>query len=112
MHHADVYRLERMAEVADLALGELLDDDDGVVLVEWGDVVASSLGAELLTVRLEPAGPDARRPGAHDRGHGAAGRRAGRVQSARRVGGRRLTAGAIVVAACRADLDRAASPPC
>ena len=58
IHHADVYRLERTAEVADLALGELLDDDDAVVLVEWGDVVASSLGAELMTVRLEPAGPD------------------------------------------------------
>ena len=43
VHHADVYRLERLAEVADLALGELLDDDDAVVLVEWGDVVASSL---------------------------------------------------------------------
>ena len=57
MHHADIYRLERTAEVADLALGELLDDD-AVVLVEWGDVVASSLGAELMTVRLEPAGPD------------------------------------------------------
>ena len=58
IHHADIYRLERTAEVADLALGELLDDDDAVVLVEWGDVVASSLGAELMTVRLEPAGPD------------------------------------------------------
>jgi len=58
MHHADIYRLERTAEVADLALGELLDDDDAVVLVEWGDVVSSSLGAELMTVRLEPAGPD------------------------------------------------------
>jgi tRNA threonylcarbamoyladenosine biosynthesis protein TsaE len=58
VHHADVYRLERLGEVADLALGELLDDDDAVVLVEWGDVVASSLGAELLTVRLEPMGPE------------------------------------------------------
>jgi tRNA threonylcarbamoyladenosine biosynthesis protein TsaE len=58
VHHADVYRLERMAEVADLALGELLDDDDAVVLVEWGDVVASSLGGDVMTIRLEPGGPD------------------------------------------------------
>ncbi len=58
VHHADVYRLERLSEVADLALGELLDDDDAVVLVEWGDVVASSLGADLLTVRLEPVDLD------------------------------------------------------
>ena len=58
VHHADVYRLERLSEGADLALGELLDDDDAVVLVEWGDVVASSLGADLLTVRLEPVDLD------------------------------------------------------
>ena len=47
-----------LAEVADLALGELLDDDDAVVLVEWGDVVSTALGAELMTVRLEPVGTD------------------------------------------------------
>jgi len=58
VHHADVYRLERLAEVADLALGELLDDDDAVVLVEWGDVVASSLRGEVMTVRLEPTPQD------------------------------------------------------
>jgi tRNA A37 threonylcarbamoyladenosine biosynthesis protein TsaE len=37
--------------VADLALGELAEDR-GVVLVEWGDVVAGVLG-DHLTVRLE-----------------------------------------------------------
>jgi tRNA threonylcarbamoyladenosine biosynthesis protein TsaE len=58
VHHADVYRLERMGEVADLALGELVDDEDAVVLVEWGDVVASCLGGDLMTVRLEFTGPD------------------------------------------------------
>jgi len=58
VHHADIYRLQRTSEVADLALGELLEDEDAVVLVEWGDVVASSLGGELMTVRLEPAGTD------------------------------------------------------
>ncbi len=63
VYHADLYRLERMAELADLALGELLDDDDAVVLVEWGDVVSAALGADLMTVRLEWVGtdePDAR----------------------------------------------------
>ena len=53
VYHADLYRLERMAELADLALGELLDDDDAVVLVEWGDVVSGALGTDLMTVRLE-----------------------------------------------------------
>lgn len=50
-HHADLYRLSTQHEVADLALAELAEDD-GVLLVEWGDVVASSLG-DHLTVRLE-----------------------------------------------------------
>lgn len=62
VHHADVYRLEHMSEVADLALGELLDDGDAVVLVEWGDVVASGLGPDVMTVRLEmvDGAPDSR----------------------------------------------------
>jgi tRNA threonylcarbamoyladenosine biosynthesis protein TsaE len=51
LHHADVYRLDQLHEVADLALGELAEDR-GIVLVEWGDVVALTLG-EHLAVRLE-----------------------------------------------------------
>ena len=58
LHHVDVYRLERMAEVADLAIGELLEGD-GIVLVEWGDVIATSLG-DHLEVRLDAT--DAERP--------------------------------------------------
>lgn len=38
LHHADLYRLERTVEVADLALDELAEFG-GIVLVEWGDVV-------------------------------------------------------------------------
>jgi tRNA threonylcarbamoyladenosine biosynthesis protein TsaE len=52
VHHADVYRLDRIGEVADLALAELVEGD-GVLLVEWGDVVASLLG-DHLEVRLRP----------------------------------------------------------
>jgi tRNA threonylcarbamoyladenosine biosynthesis protein TsaE len=51
LHHADLYRLSTHHEVADLALAELLESD-GIVLVEWGDVVERSLG-EHLTVHLE-----------------------------------------------------------
>jgi tRNA threonylcarbamoyladenosine biosynthesis protein TsaE len=50
-HHADVYRLEQLNEVADLALGALAEYR-GIVLVEWGDVVSAALG-EHLEVRLE-----------------------------------------------------------
>lgn len=51
LHHADIYRLDQLAEVADLALGELAEFN-GIVLVEWGDVVSAALG-EHLEVRLE-----------------------------------------------------------
>jgi tRNA threonylcarbamoyladenosine biosynthesis protein TsaE len=57
LHHADLYRLDRMAEVADLALGELLESD-GIVLVEWGDVIGNQLG-DVLEVRLIPDDLDA-----------------------------------------------------
>ena len=60
MHHADVYRLDQLAEVAELALLELAEE--GIVLVEWGDVVESTFGEHLI-VRLElvDGDPDARR---------------------------------------------------
>lgn len=52
LHHADLYRLERTTEVADLALTELAEFR-GVVLVEWGDVVDGLFGDHLV-VYLEP----------------------------------------------------------
>ena len=55
-HHVDLYRLERMTEVADLALAELAEAE-GIILVEWGDVVASTMGDHLL-VRLDPVETD------------------------------------------------------
>ncbi len=51
LHHADLYRLDRTGEVVDLALGELAEFD-GIILVEWGDVVAAALG-DHLEVRLD-----------------------------------------------------------
>jgi tRNA threonylcarbamoyladenosine biosynthesis protein TsaE len=52
MHHVDVYRLERMAEVNDLALGELIDSNS-VTLIEWGDAIVAALPQAYLEVRLE-----------------------------------------------------------
>jgi len=50
--HADLYRLDSVAEVEDLGLPELMDQG-GVALVEWGDVAASALAEQYLEVRLE-----------------------------------------------------------
>lgn len=51
VHHLDVYRLEQLDEVLDLGLPELLDDE-GVVIVEWGDAILPVLPKDLLEVRL------------------------------------------------------------
>jgi tRNA threonylcarbamoyladenosine biosynthesis protein TsaE len=51
VHHLDVYRLEQLGEVAELGLSELLDDD-GVVLIEWGDAILPVLPNDYLEVRL------------------------------------------------------------
>ncbi len=52
LHHADLYRLDRTTEVADLALEELAEYQ-GIVLVEWGEV-AEALFGDHLVVHLEP----------------------------------------------------------
>ena len=51
LHHADLYRLSRTTEVFDLGLDELAEYD-GVVLVEWGDVLEGAF-ADHLEVHLE-----------------------------------------------------------
>ena len=54
LHHADLYRLDKMSEVSDLALHEMVDGD-GVMLVEWGDVASELLGDHLeLFLRHDP----------------------------------------------------------
>ena len=56
--HADLYRLDHLAEVDDLGLAELVEQ--GVALVEWGDVAEPALSPVTYTVRLRPVGDDER----------------------------------------------------
>jgi tRNA threonylcarbamoyladenosine biosynthesis protein TsaE len=51
LNHLDVYRLDQLEEVADLALAELLDGDE-VTLIEWGDNILPALPADYLRVCL------------------------------------------------------------
>jgi len=50
--HADLYRLDRLSEMADL---DLLDELEGraVACIEWGDLATPVLPADLLEVRLD-----------------------------------------------------------
>ncbi len=56
--HADVYRLGTSAEFEDLDLPE--QARDGVLLVEWGDVVAHGVPADHLMVEIEISGESER----------------------------------------------------
>jgi tRNA threonylcarbamoyladenosine biosynthesis protein TsaE len=58
--HVDVYRLERMQEVVDLAIDEVADGR-AVVVVEWGDAIEELLPPDRLRVELttdDPSGAD------------------------------------------------------
>ena len=50
--HADVYRLDSLGEIADLGLGQLVEDG-GVALVEWGDAAEPVLGSGALSLLVE-----------------------------------------------------------
>jgi len=51
LHHLDVYRIDQIEEVIDLALPELFESG-GVVVIEWGDTIAPALPAGYALVRF------------------------------------------------------------
>jgi tRNA threonylcarbamoyladenosine biosynthesis protein TsaE len=57
--HSDVYRVETLDEVLDLALGELVEDA-AVALVEWGELAASVFGRDVMTIDFRVEDDDAR----------------------------------------------------
>ena len=52
LNHLDVYRLDHLQEAIDLGLSEMIDDDSGVTVIEWGDVVIPTLPADFLEIRF------------------------------------------------------------
>lgn len=49
VHHLDVWRIDQLDEVIDLALPELFESG-GVVVIEWGDTIVPALPADYLSV--------------------------------------------------------------
>ncbi len=70
LHHVDLYRLERAAELAELGLDELCAGDD-VVAIEWCDRFPSVLAHGHLELRLERTSESGRRVYAAARGEAA-----------------------------------------
>ena len=54
--HVDVYRLDRIQDVVDLALDEL-EDGACVLIVEWGDAVQELLPHDRLALEMRTADP-------------------------------------------------------
>ena len=52
MWHADLYRLERAAELVELGLDEIIDDGGGVVVVEWADRFPTVMPRDHVRVEL------------------------------------------------------------
>ncbi len=50
--HADVYRLEHLREVVDLALPEQLEDG-AFAVIEWGERAAPALAPDVLSVTID-----------------------------------------------------------
>lgn len=51
LYHVDVYRLERLSEIVDLGLPELIEDN-AVAVVEWGLRAAPALRPASLNIRF------------------------------------------------------------
>jgi tRNA threonylcarbamoyladenosine biosynthesis protein TsaE len=88
--HADVWRLEQLQEVIDLAIPELVEEGAAAV-IEWGERAAPALSADCLHVTIEfaDAGRRGRGRGRGGGEHGGAGE-AGAVWPAGPEGPRRL----------------------
>src|ERR1700722_6532645 len=59
LQHSDVYRVESLDEVLDLALGELVEDA-AVALVEWGELAALVFGRDVMTIEFRVEDDDTR----------------------------------------------------
>lgn len=49
VHHLDVWRIDQLDEVIDLALPELFESG-GVVVIEWGDTIVPALPADYVSI--------------------------------------------------------------
>jgi tRNA threonylcarbamoyladenosine biosynthesis protein TsaE len=99
--HADLYRLDHLTEVADLALPELVEEG-AIAVVEWGDVGRPVLGDSALEIVLGTPGPSVETDGGSEprtvtlsaRGPGWADRRAAVLAAVGRFADDRLTGSA------------------
>jgi tRNA threonylcarbamoyladenosine biosynthesis protein TsaE len=81
--HADVWRLNQLQEVIDLAIPEL-QEDGAAAIVEWGELAAPALAADCLHLEISFEAEGQAATGRYDRPGASAARDAG-DNSPRRV---------------------------
>ena len=59
VHHVDAYRISTPAELIDIGLLELMDDE-AVTIIEWADRIASLLPPRTIIVHIEGLGDEPR----------------------------------------------------
>ena len=59
LFHIDAYRLGSLEEAYDAGLSEVFDDD-GVVVLEWGDLLQPFMDEIVIDVKIEDLGGDSR----------------------------------------------------
>jgi tRNA threonylcarbamoyladenosine biosynthesis protein TsaE len=58
--HADLYRLDDLRDVSELGILELVEDEDAVAAVEWGNAGAPALGEDVLQIQIDQPGDEER----------------------------------------------------
>ncbi len=66
VYHVDLYRIETPREMGTLGIEDLISDERGVVIVEWGEKLGSSFrnpwpGSRLLEIRMDALSETERR---------------------------------------------------
>jgi tRNA threonylcarbamoyladenosine biosynthesis protein TsaE len=66
VYHVDLYRIETPREMGTLGIEDLISDDRGVVIVEWGEKLGSAFrnpwpGSRLIEIRMKALSDTERR---------------------------------------------------
>ncbi|MCG9127832.1 tRNA (adenosine(37)-N6)-threonylcarbamoyltransferase complex ATPase subunit type 1 TsaE [Candidatus Poribacteria bacterium] len=51
IYHIDLYRLENIAEIADLGIGEYVESD-GICIIEWAERMKEGLPKNCITINI------------------------------------------------------------
>lgn len=60
-YHIDLYRLSQQKDIENLGLGEIINDPQNIVAIEWAEKMGSLLPEKRIDIRFENLGQDNRR---------------------------------------------------